>query len=116
MYVVQKVLCHDDKLTALNFLQQSLLATVLPRFLYLLNLLKHISDVQQVAMRNLFPLVKATYNLTAAIPELSTGMESNGIESNQSDSIANVKVIESSHNLITMWLYLRSLILKKLHS
>ena len=96
--MVQKVLSHDDKLTALNFLRQSLLATVLPQLLYLLNSLKHISDVQQVAMRNLFPLVKAIYKLTAAIPELSTGMESNGMESNQSDSIVDVKVIESSHN------------------
>ena len=49
-------------------------------------------------MRNLFPLVKSIYNLTAAIPELSMGMESNGMESNQSDSIVDVKVIESSHN------------------
>lgn len=89
---------HDDKLTALNYLQQSLLATVLPQLLYLINSLKHISDLQQVAMRNLFPLVKTIYNLTTAIPELSTGMEFTETESNQSESIVDVKVIESSHN------------------
>ena len=96
--VVQRILSHDDKLTALNYLQQSLLATVLPQLLYLINSLKQLSDLHQVVMRNLFPLVKAIYNLTSAIPELSTGMESNGMESNQSESIVDVKVIESSHN------------------
>lgn len=96
--MIQKILTHEDKLTVLNYLQQSLLATVLPQLLYLINSLKQVTELQQVAMRNLFPLVKAIYNLAAAIPELSMGMETNGMESNQSESIVDVKVIESSHN------------------
>ena len=82
----------------LNYLQQSLLATALPQLLYLINSLKHLTELQQVAIRNLFPLVKAIYNLTTNIPELSMGMESNGIEPNQSEAIVDVKVVESSHN------------------
>ena len=82
----------------LNYLQQSLLATVLPQLLYLVNSVKHITDLQQMTIRNLFPLVREIHNLTTAIPELSMGMESNGIESNQSEAIVDVKVVESSHN------------------
>lgn len=89
---------QNDKLTSLNYLQQSVLAVVLPQLLYLLNSLKHITELQQVAIRNLFPLVKAIYDLTTAIPELSVGMESNETESNQSESIVDVVVVESSHN------------------
>jgi len=91
-------LSHDDKLTALNYLQQSLLATVLPQLLYLLNSLKHVTELQQVALRNLFPLVKTIYNLTTAIPELSMGLESSEMELNQSESIIDIVVVESSHN------------------
>ena len=96
--MLQKVSAQDDKLTVLNYLQQSLLATVLPQLLYLINSLRTITDLHQVAMRNLFPLVKEIYSLTTTIPELSMGMESSGIESNQSEAIIDVKVIESSHN------------------
>ena len=96
--MIQKVSAQNDKLTILNYLQQSLLATVLPQLLYLINSLKAITDLHQVAMRNLYPLVKEIYNLTTAIPELSMGTESSGIESNQSEAIIDVKVIESSHN------------------
>lgn len=71
---------------------------MLPQLLYLLNSLKHINELQQITVRNLFPLVKAIYNLTTAIPELSMGLESSGMEPSQSETIIDVVVVESSHN------------------